>query len=327
MQIEFPTPDRNPDDWFYSISRKLNVPVVDHSVTFPASIGEGYFKHYNFFEGLTLKLFSFKGEQTLELVRNGCDSSPLIIVLFYNQEHVSKQYINGQPSLIGYHTPNGVFMPSPEITTRWVVPPHIRVSQVSLVFDRELMLKSLLNQDSFLGQLLKCNEGFYLFESLTPQMYHLIGEIIGITGNKENLQNLLLQQKSMELLNLFLHKVDSRMLPEQNIRLNQADIEKVFSVRKQLSDNLTNLPPLKQLSIEAGMSVSKLQKCFRQVFGKSISEYALTEKMEVARQMLAGKKYSVSEVGYQLGYSNMSHFTKAFNRQFGINPKDFLSSL
>lgn len=326
MKIEFSVPDK-PDDWLTTIGQILNVPVINNAVVFPASLGEGYFKHYNLFEWLTLKCFYFKGNQPLELLRNGRRSSSLIIITFYNQELVSKQYINGQPSLIGYHTPNGVFMPSPEITTRWVIPPHIRVSQVSLVFDRELMLKSLLNQDSFLGRLLKCNEGFYLFESLTPQMYHLIGEIIGITGNKENLQNLLLQQKSMELLNLFFHKVDSRLLPEQNIRLNQADIERVFSVRKMLSDNLTNLPPLKQLSIEAGMSVSKLQKCFRQVFGKSISEYALTEKMEMARQMLAGKKYSVSEVGYQLGYSNMSHFTKAFNRQFGINPKDFLSSL
>ncbi|MDD4115272.1 MAG: helix-turn-helix transcriptional regulator, partial [Massilibacteroides sp.] len=82
-----------------------------------------------------------------------------------------------------------------------------------------------------------------------------------------------------------------------------------------------------QLSIEAGMSISKLQKCFPQVFGKSISQYALSEKMNLARQKLDTKKYSVSEVGYQIGYSNLSHFSIAFKNEFGVNPKSYLHNL
>ena len=106
--------------------------------------------------------------------------------------------------------------------------------------------------------------------------------------------------------------------------VNQLDVQKVFTVRKQLLENLTCAPSLKQLSLGACMSISKLQKCFQQVFGKSISQYALAEKMNFAKQLLDSKKYSVSEVGYQLGYSNLSHFTKAFNKEFGINPKSYL---
>jgi AraC-like DNA-binding protein len=127
----------------------------------------------------------------------------------------------------------------------------------------------------------------------------------------------------MELLNLFLEQLEQRTVVHDFSGINQLDVQKVFAVRKQLLENLTNVPPLKQLSLETGMSISKLQKCFQQVFGKSISQYALSGKMNLAKQLLDSKKYSVSEVGYQLGYSNLSHFSKAFNNEFGINPKAY----
>jgi AraC-like DNA-binding protein len=82
---------------------------------------------------------------------------------------------------------------------------------------------------------------------------------------------------------------------------------------------------LNKLADTVGFSDSKLQKSFKQVFGKSIYQYALYEKMLVAQKMLKSKKYSVSEVGYELGYSNLSHFTKAFKNQFGVNPKTYAS--
>jgi len=125
------------------------------------------------------------------------------------------------------------------------------------------------------------------------------------------------------LLCLFLEQLEQRTVVHDFSGINQLDVQKVFAVRKQLLENLTNVPPLKQLSLETGMSISKLQKCFQQVFGKSISQYALSGKMNLAKQLLDSKKYSVSEVGYQLGYSNLSHFSKAFNNEFGINPKAY----
>ncbi|MCK9340111.1 MAG: hypothetical protein PHX50_15820 [Massilibacteroides sp.] len=42
--------------------------------------------------------------------------------------------------------------------------------------------------------------------------------------------------------------------------------------------------------------------------------------------MLDRKRYSVSEVGYQIGYFNLSHFSKAFYTEFGINSKTYTSN-
>jgi AraC-like DNA-binding protein len=52
------------------------------------------------------------------------------------------------------------------------------------------------------------------------------------------------------------------------------------------------------------MSESKIKDLFRQVFGDSIYNYYQTAHMEKAVYLLLKKKYSVSEAGYQLGFSD-----------------------
>ena len=219
-------------------------------------------------------------------------------------------------------------MPSPQIQSKWKIPKDISEFQITLSFDREWLLSSLeFSEETYSKKLLESNEPFYIFESITPSMLHIINSIHKIVSNNEAMQNLKLHQKSMELFTLFLQKIEQREIIKDTAKLNSSDIEKIFLTRKQLLERPTNIPPLKQLASDAAMSISKLQKCFRQVFGKSISQFALSEKMNLAKQMLDSKKYSVSEVGYKIGYSNLSHFTKAFQKEFGINPKSYQSSL
>jgi len=49
--------------------------------------------------------------------------------------------------------------------------------------------------------------------------------------------------------------------------------------------------------------------------------------MEWAKRLLSTRLYSVSEVGYKVGYANLSHFTEAFCKYHRIKPKQYLDSL
>ena len=44
--------------------------------------------------------------------------------------------------------------------------------------------------------------------------------------------------------------------------------------------------------------------------------------MERSFELLESKKYSVAEVGFMIGYSNPSHFSKAFRDHFGVLPNE-----
>jgi AraC-like DNA-binding protein len=47
--------------------------------------------------------------------------------------------------------------------------------------------------------------------------------------------------------------------------------------------------------------------------------------MEEAAFLLKQGGYSVSQVGFELGFTNLSHFSRLFESHYGITPKKFTS--
>ena len=56
------------------------------------------------------------------------------------------------------------------------------------------------------------------------------------------------------------------------------------------------------------------------MFGDSYYQYYKQVRMHKAKQLLEQGDMNVSEVGYLLGYSNLSKFSQAFKSMFRISP-------
>ncbi len=48
--------------------------------------------------------------------------------------------------------------------------------------------------------------------------------------------------------------------------------------------------------------------------------------MKEAARLLKENKLSVSEVGYKIGFSNLSHFSRVFEKHVGLKPKKYSMS-
>lgn len=107
--------------------------------------------------------------------------------------------------------------------------------------------------------------------------------------------------------------------------LRPAEVEALFRVRDQVVASLAAPPALPKLARSIGMHEAKLSGLFRQIFGSSIYQYYQAARMGEAKQRLA--HFSVSEVGYQLGFANLSHFTRLFAKHHGLNPKQYQGQL
>jgi AraC-like DNA-binding protein len=75
----------------------------------------------------------------------------------------------------------------------------------------------------------------------------------------------------------------------------------------------------------AVMSPSKLKNSFKEIYGLPVYQYYQKHRMNKAKAMLLSRKYSVREVGIEVGYSNLSNFAKAFRKSFDQLPSDLLS--
>ena len=164
-----------------------------------------------------------------------------------------------------------------------------------------------------------------LFEQMIyPVLQKTVDEIVAGAVD-ENLEQFFLRIKAEELIyRLFveLEKRDEKHLYSLNIN----DIRAIYKVKEQMLEHLEIPPVINELAVCAGMSSSKLKRLFRQIFGNSIFSYYQEFRMKEAARLLTEEKLSVSDVGYKLGFTNLSHFSRVFNEHIGMKPKQYSRS-
>ena len=140
-------------------------------------------------------------------------------------------------------------------------------------------------------------------------------------------RQLYLEGKILELLAHLMVAFHPENLSILRSQLRPEERQRVLQARTTLIDNFKQPPSLLELSRKVGLNDYKLKIGFRQVFGTTVFGYLRQYRMEYARQLLEEGKMSVTEESYSDGYCSLSHFAKAFYRQFGTKPGFYLSKI
>jgi len=82
---------------------------------------------------------------------------------------------------------------------------------------------------------------------------------------------------------------------------------------------------IKQISSDLEMSEASFCQYFKKIIGMSPKEYLTNLKLSKAKNML--KHTNVTEVAFDLGYENISHFISLFKVKYGITPKQYKKSI
>jgi AraC-like DNA-binding protein len=96
-----------------------------------------------------------------------------------------------------------------------------------------------------------------------------------------------------------------------------------FRVRKSLrllDDGLSQGIALDNVARDAGLSRPHFYKLFRENTGVTPALYANTMRIERALDRLTSSQISVTDIGFELGFSSQSHFTHFFAANVGIAP-------
>ena len=82
---------------------------------------------------------------------------------------------------------------------------------------------------------------------------------------------------------------------------------------------------LETLADVANMSRSTFIRHFEQCFGRTPMEYVRDVRLRRGAQLLQTSGQSVDGVAGKVGFASRSHFSRAFQEQFGCSPKEFRS--
>jgi AraC-like DNA-binding protein len=137
-------------------------------------------------------------------------------------------------------------------------------------------------------------------------------------------KRLFLEGKVLELLGLTtaleMTRQEKYCFPAQPYLL-----DRVHYARDILHQRLDNPPSLAELAQLVGLNECTLKREFRACFGKTVFKYLHDYRMDRAWQALIVGDWTVKEVARMVGYHNLAAFSRAFSKQFNINPRACLS--
>jgi len=92
-------------------------------------------------------------------------------------------------------------------------------------------------------------------------------------------------------------------------------------VRRFIEDDPARNLTTEQLSRMAGMNRTKLRSLFKRIHGVTMFEYRQALIMRSAEEMLRQPNFTISEIGYRLGFREPSSFSVAYKRFHGHAPR------
>lgn len=73
----------------------------------------------------------------------------------------------------------------------------------------------------------------------------------------------------------------------------------------------------------AFLSADHLTRSFKKRYGKTVSEYILSQRMQLARELLRNSDLTITMVAGKVGFGSYSHFTEQFKKFYGMTPREF----
>jgi AraC-like DNA-binding protein len=105
--------------------------------------------------------------------------------------------------------------------------------------------------------------------------------------------------------------------------LNLEHDNPIYKSIKYIQDHIRQPICISQLAYDLKMSEANFSNCFKKIIGITPKEYITNLKLTRAKYLL--KNQNVTEVAYELGYENISHFIALFKNKYGITPKQYKS--
>jgi len=99
--------------------------------------------------------------------------------------------------------------------------------------------------------------------------------------------------------------------------------KRIAAIHEYLMNNYREDVDLKKLASLVNMAEGSLCRFFRMNMGLTLFEYLNKLKIEFACKLLMDPDLSISEVCFDSGFNNLSHFNKQFKKTTGVPPKEY----
>ena len=312
-------------DYLARLASVFNAQVVDNQFCIPPQFGKGFFKLIQVTDELEAIIYDFTLKETFVLRR---------------QKEPNEYYTLNFEEITNANSGFSIAIGSEKMDE---IEKQVALYLTSFLYDIENVLQKDINlrgirillTPDWMRQYLQLDEKEsvlkkYIDLKTAGVMYKPVGdELRGILKdilNKQDIPLLFYQNKILRIIERFFAWLydEMKIISEKN-GISLQDIETAQKIEALITNDITVPPPtIKEMAREAAMSESKLKKVFKTVYGLPPYEYYQKQRMHKAKLMLLSGEYSIKDVGYTLGYANLSNFTLAFKKVYNQLPSNMV---
>lgn len=130
----------------------------------------------------------------------------------------------------------------------------------------------------------------------------------------------LLNRLSLEMLALGILR-DAFESIERPHALARCD-ERAGLLRRYIAENLQDDLSLGSIAAATGMSVSTMQRVFKEAFGETVVDHLRRARLDIAHKALVEEGLPIQQAAFLAGYSSAANFATAYRRMFGRAPSE-----
>ncbi len=304
-----------------AIAESTGSKIKKGMLTLPENMGNGYIRSFNTGKLIKMMVHQYELKKDVTLKIAGAKTGKDIITFSFRNiffEHGKAKNSGWNAKLMP-----SVLLSSGDIDFEIFTPAKTKINTIIISVHIDL-LKDLLNPatgNTLLQNIITKNEPYLYEEIISPEIQVVAAKILEANVH-EKLHDFYFKLKAEELIYLFFVELLKRE-QVQHYPLNVSDVKMMYSIRDKIITDLSIPPNMSELTLFSSMSESKMSRLFKQIFGNSIYNYYQTLRMKKAAYLMKEKNLSVSEAGYSLGFTNLSHFTRLFEKHMGLKPKRF----
>ncbi len=301
------------------------------TITIPPDFGNGSVSANQFKNGLdVITIKELEVRQNMDILIEGNMDQAVYELTFCLSGNMSWN-LKGTQSDLNNNFSSGAFLVSPSVEETLQLKANQPSSFVTILlrpsFLKEYLISVVEDSEEDIVELLSnpMNELHLSMSELNADIQMVLHQIEKNTY-QGFLRNIFIESKALELITYFFAHAQTQYKLQNTKKLRQKEKEAIKEASQILKMRMETPPSVLELSRLVGINEYKLRMGFKEVFNTTVYDYLRKLRMDKARLMLEKDEITVSEAGYLVGYSNLSHFAAAFKKEFGVNPSQYLAA-
>lgn len=251
------------------------------------------------------------------LKREGYISNHVISIVISGEQHI-RTY---EDELLIVKAGEVLFIPRGMYCISDLVPQKGTFKSLLFYFDNLLIQDFLAT--SKVTEVYKKNVPSHLKFGMVPTLQLFADALMSIYSQQQLKSKQFLDLKIIELLHLL-----SSLEQEQQFAnfLFQLTLPKKRNIKNFMEANFDKPLRVADYAYLTGRSLSSFRRDFKYFYSVTPQKWLKDRRLDKALAILNKKEISITELGFEIGYENISYFIKEFKGKFGLSPKQYVLS-